>query len=484
MGCTTILVGKNASYDGSTLVARNDDGFFDVKKLVIIKNQKRKYKSVISHLEIELPDNPLKYTATPSVDRKNGIWAAMGINEANVGMTATETITSNPLVLGADPYVVYKKGKKGEKDIIGGIGEEDIVYITLPYIKSAKEGVIRLGSLLEKYGTYEPNGIAFHDENEIWWLETIGGHNWIARRVLDDEYVIMPNQFGIDKFDFDDAYGKQEYNMCSKDLKNLVDDNFLNLNLDGNFNPRLAFGSHSDSDHVYNTPRAWFMGRYFNSNSYKWDGEDADFKPESDNIPWSFKPDRKITIEDIKYILSSHYQGTPYNPYQHQDTGVRGKYRSIGISRTGVMAVCQIRGYMPDKLKSVEWICFGSNTFNSIVPFYTSGDTVPNYLSDVSLKVSTDNLYWSSRLIGALADSTYADSIIHIERYQNKVANMGHRLINEYDKLMLSNNNFNLVNEANLKIVNEAKEYTDECLNKVLHQASLKMKNGYSRGDN
>ena len=56
----------------------------------------------------------------------------------------------------------------------------------------------RLGSLLEKYGTYEMNGIAFQDKDEIWWLETIGGHHWIARRVPDDVYVVMPNQLGMD----------------------------------------------------------------------------------------------------------------------------------------------------------------------------------------------------------------------------------------------------------------------------------------------
>ena len=50
----------------------------------------------------------------------------------------------------------------------------------MPYIASAREGVTFLGNLLEKYGTYEMNGIAFQDENEIWWLETIGGHHWIC----------------------------------------------------------------------------------------------------------------------------------------------------------------------------------------------------------------------------------------------------------------------------------------------------------------
>ena len=36
MPCTTILVGKKASYDGSTMIARNDDGFYDVKKLIVV----------------------------------------------------------------------------------------------------------------------------------------------------------------------------------------------------------------------------------------------------------------------------------------------------------------------------------------------------------------------------------------------------------------------------------------------------------------
>ena len=156
MSCTTILAGKKATNDNSTLISRTDDGHFDVKKMIVVepKDQKKKYKSVISHLEIELPENPLRYTACPSVDPKNGIWAATGINAANVGMTATETVTSNPRVLAADPLVEYRKAeKRGEKDIPGGIGEEDMVVLVLPYIRTAREGVIRLGQLLEKYGT-------------------------------------------------------------------------------------------------------------------------------------------------------------------------------------------------------------------------------------------------------------------------------------------------------------------------------------------
>lgn len=34
MPCTTILVGRNASHDGSTIIARNDDGGFESKRVL------------------------------------------------------------------------------------------------------------------------------------------------------------------------------------------------------------------------------------------------------------------------------------------------------------------------------------------------------------------------------------------------------------------------------------------------------------------
>ena len=160
MPCTTVLAGKLATNDRSTMIARTDDGHFDVKKLIVVEpeQQPKIYRSVESHVEIELPDNPMRYTACPSVDPKHGIWAATGINAANVGMTATETTTSNPRVLAADPMVELREAKDGEEERCGGIGEEDIVVLVLPYIRSAREGVLRLGALLEQYGTYESNG--------------------------------------------------------------------------------------------------------------------------------------------------------------------------------------------------------------------------------------------------------------------------------------------------------------------------------------
>ncbi len=487
MSCTTVLVGRNASNDGSTMIARTDDGHYDVKKLTVVEPEKQPkvYKTVISHLTVELPETPMRYTACPSVDTSKGVWAATGINAAGVGMTATETITSNPRVLAADPLVCYKKAKsKREKDIPGGIGEEDMVVLVLPYIRSAREGVLRLASLLEKYGTYESNGIAFNDEREVWWMETIGGHRWMARRVPDDACVIAPNRFGMDGFDLSDAFGEKKNCLCSADLREFIAENFLDLNQNGRFDPRDIFGSHSDNDRIYNNPRAWFMGRYLTPYSHKWEGENAEFTPESDNIPWCLVPDRKVAAEDVKYMLSGHYQGTPYNPYTGQDTGKRGMYRSIGINRTGVTSICQIRPYAPEGIKGVEWICFGSTTFSAMLPVYPNVSAMPKFLSAVTEDVSTEDFYWSSRLIDALADANYPTCAQPIERYHAAVFTQGRRIIREYDEKIAKTGDISLAAKANSELCEMAREQTKDALNKVLYDASTHMKNGFNRADN
>ena len=482
MGCTTILVGKNASFDGSTMVARTEDapsGVFRAKKFVNVapEEQPRKYKSVISKVEIDLPNNPVRYTAVPNAILDNGIWGQCGANEYNVSMSATETITSNERVLGADPLVDC------------GIGEEDIYTIVMPYIASAREGVTFLGNLLEKYGTYEMNGIAFQDEDEIWWLETIGGHHWMARRVPDDSYVIMPNQLGIDKFDFDDAFGAKKEFMCSADLLDFVKKYHLDLSIDGDFNPRHAFGSRSDADHTYNTPRAWILQRYFNPTSNTYDGINADYRPDSDNLPWARIPEKKITVEDIKYALSHHYQGTEYDSYSRDIHSVKkGTLRPIGINRTNFLGLVQIRPYMPDELKCLQWLAIGSCVFNAIVPFYTNINRTPDYLANTTNQVTTENFYWANRLIAALCDAHFADTASHIERYQLKVQSQSTALINKYDEKFIAekvskDNAKDFLEKANENIADELKVQTDDLLDKALYTASCNMKNKFSRSD-
>ena len=92
MSCTTILVGKKASYDGSTMIARTEDsqsGDFCPKQFKVVnpEDQPRHYKSVLSSFEMDLPANPMRYTSVPNALDNEGIWGEAGINAVNVAMS-------------------------------------------------------------------------------------------------------------------------------------------------------------------------------------------------------------------------------------------------------------------------------------------------------------------------------------------------------------------------------------------------------------
>ncbi len=482
MSCTTILVGKKATYDGSTMMARNEDsgsGQFMPKKFICVRPemQPRHYKSVLTKFETELPGDPLRYTAVPNAAPQKGIWGESGVNACNVAMSETETITSNARVLGADPLVP------------DGVGEEDMLTVVLPYIRSAREGVMRLGAVIEKYGTCEMNGVGFQDRDEVWWLESVGGHHWIAKRVPDDCYAVIPNQQGIDTLDLDDALGEGRENLCSPDLGEFIKKYHLDRRTDptdGLLDVRGAFGSREDADHSYNTPRAWVMLRYLNPRSFLWDGPDAEYGPESDDLPWCMEPERKVTVEDVKYVLSSHFQGTPYDPYgKYGDASLRGRYRPIGINRTNFAALTHIRPDVRQEIAAVEWIAMGSNVFNAFVPFYMQVNDTPAYLRDTTEKVTTDSFYWVNRLIAVMADAHFSACASAVERYQKACEAEGHRLLNEGDAACEGAERITeeMLGERNQRIADRFRALTEDALDKVLFAASMGMKNAFARSD-
>lgn len=460
--CTTILVGKKASIDGSTMIARNEDGEapLNPKNFIVVNpsEQKQDYKAVISGVEIKLPENPLRYTATPDVSPKIGIWGESGINSANVAMSATETITSNSRILGIDPYVE------------GGIGEEDMLTVVLPYIKSAKEGVERLGALLEEFGTYEPNGIAFSDNEEIWWLETIGGHHWAAVRIPDDAYVVAPNRMNITDFDFE-----APDTMCSSDLKELIDENHLNPDYDG-YNLRHIFGSATVKDNQYNNPRAWYIQRFFTP--------EVEQSPFDQNLPFICKANRLISIEDVKWALSSHYEETVYDCYGDGTDAQKRQLRPVGINRNQEVHILQLRNVVAKEIAGIHWLAFGPNTFNTVVPFYTNVTDTPTFYKEVSEEFGLDNMYWLSGLIAVLGDTNYnLYSDVRDDYVQASVAAF-RQIQRQSDQAASSQSDLShylaSVNEEYAKV---AKEMTTKLLGQMVMLGAPQMKLRFNLGD-
>ena len=241
--CTSILVGKKAMADGSTVIGRNEDSKSAWPKHMVIHPRQtfaedQTFVSKDNGFAMPLEKTRFKYSATPEWTDEFGLFEEDGINEYGVCMSATESAYANERVLGFDPLV--------EK----GIGEEAMVTVVLPYVKTAREGVKRLGAIVEKYGTCESNGILFSDKDEVWYLETGSGHHWVAQRIPDDCYAVVANQLAIQEIAFDDP----DNFMFSASIQEFVSKNHLNPD-ETCFNFRNIFGTHTLSDEIYSTPR-------------------------------------------------------------------------------------------------------------------------------------------------------------------------------------------------------------------------------------
>ena len=112
---------------------------------------------------------------------------------------------------------------------------------------------------------------------------------------------------------------------------------------------------------------------------------------------------------------------------------------------------------------------------------------MPEYLANTTETISTDNFYWNSRMIAAMADASYRSSLFHIERYQERVMSSGHELINRYDALLEQETDAQkrlaLKTEANQKIAEMVKKASLDTLDIVLYELTCQMKNAYSRSD-
>ena len=417
LSCTTILVGKKASADGSTIIARDEDYYGPVGPIKFTvrpaKNQFHKiFKSRETGVKIPLPDHAYRYTCEPMTSPRYGNssyeYEEGGINEKNVAMSSTETTYSNERFLGCDPLVKH------------GVNEESMLTLVLPYIDNARQGVQRLGRLISKYGTGESNGISFSDHNEVWYMETAGGHHWVARRIPDDAYAIAPNQISIQDIDFND----HKNFMYSSDLKRFVDHYHLNLN-PRTFNFRNIAGTHTEFDAHYNTPRAWYGQKLFTP--------EVKQSPTSQNIPFIQHANRKLTIQDIGYFLSSHYQQTPYDPFTHPALLKHPVFRPIAIDRNQVTHILQIRNNVSPQYAAIEWLAMGFLSYSPYVPFYANINHTPKNYQTTGTEVTMKSAYWMYKTLPVLIEPHYHHFINEVNQYVKASQAYGIHRINQTD---------------------------------------------------
>ena len=382
--CTTIIIGQEQTADGSMIVARSEDwDAMEAKNYEIFEgtdNGPREFVAKDSPFRCELPEKALGYSAL-SPYNLHGHWGSAGFNTAGVGMSATESIFSSDEILKHDPLVE------------NGVAENSVFNITLPYVHTAREGVERLGMLIEKYGIAEGFGIGFVDSKEIWYLETACGHRWLACRMPKDQYFVTGNQSRFRTYDPND---KENY-LASADLIEFAEKHGLYNPAQGAFDFHEAYARDIKLDTTYNYPRVWGLQQFF-SPEIKNDVTKNTF-------PVFAKAVHKVTLTELRTAFRFHYDNTEHDPYLNSNP--KEPYRPVSIFRTTQTHLLQVRPELPQAIGCVNYVAMGMADLGVFLPLYQGITSYPEAYTKGNGESSADSAYWKFRKIMVLGMTNY-----------------------------------------------------------------------------
>ena len=382
--CTTIIIGQEQTADGSMIVARSEDwDAMEAKNYEIFEgtdNGPREFVAKDSPFRCELPEKALGYSAL-SPYNLHGHWGSAGFNTAGVGMSATESIFSSDEVLKHDPLVE------------NGVAENSVFNITLPYVRTAREGVERLGMLIEKYGIAEGFGIGFVDSKEIWYLEKACGHRWLACRMPKDQYFVTGNQSRFRTYDPND---KENY-LVSADLIEFAEKHGLYNPAQGAFDFHEAYARDIKLDTTYNYPRVWGLQQFF-SPEIKNDVTKNTF-------PVFAKAAHKVTLTELRTAFRFHYDNTEHDPYLNSNP--KEPYRPVSIFRTTQTHLLQVRPELPQAIGCVNYVAMGMADLGVFLPLYQGITSYPEAYTKGNGESSADSAYWKFRKIMVLGMTNY-----------------------------------------------------------------------------
>ncbi|MGB9836153.1 MAG: dipeptidase [Candidatus Saccharicenans sp.] len=351
--CFTVLVGREASADGSVMVAHNEDDYGNI----IVNVRKIAPRNYGPKIKINLGNGAVYETD----GRTNGfLWI-----EATSQEFADSFINEHGVLITSDSC----PSRETKEDFTeGGIGYM-LRRLVAEKAKSAREAVQLIGQLVEQYG-YRSSGRTYSvaDKNEAWMVAVIKGRHWFAQRVPDDQVAVIPNFYTIGQIRLDDP----DNFMGSPDIIDYARKNgWYDETRDGAFIFKKVFNRPSNREPVFdgNTLRMWRgVSRLSGQN---WEIT-ADF-------PFSFKPVKKVTPEMLMSLLRDHYEGTPYDAtagYQ-QGSPNKTKFRTICTSSTINSFVACLNNRKPEPISILVWLAFGKPDTTVYLPIYYGVEALP-----------------------------------------------------------------------------------------------------------
>ena len=401
MACTNFLFTKGATKDGSTMVTYSADSHVLYGELYHWPAQDWPAGSMLDVYEW---DTGKFMGKIPQVAHTYNVVGNM--NEHQLAIAET----------------TFGGRKELESQTGAIIDYGSAIYITLQRAKNAREAIVVMTDLIEKYGwASSGESISIIDPNEVWIIEIIGkgegekGAVWVARMVPDGYVSAHANQARITTFPLE---GKTS--ISSSKMNKIYDPNIttvyskdvISFAKEKGFYPQDGKNKDFSFSDTYAPVdfsgaraceiRVWAFFNAVNPDMAQyWDyatgrNIQRDSKGYATNrMPLWIKPSEKVDVMQVMDFMRDHLEGTeldmskdmgagPYEcPYRWRPMSfkVDGKEyvheRATATQQTGFTFVAQCRNWLPDEIGGILWFGVDDAASSVYFPMYSASTEVP-----------------------------------------------------------------------------------------------------------
>jgi dipeptidase len=428
-GCTSIMVGRSASTDGSVITAHSCDGNYRtwlniVPRAKHYKESKNKIYSGKMHTETswDLRD-VVEKGEIPQVEQTYAF-----LN------TAYPCLNEHQLAIGETTI----RGRRELYNSSGLFVIEELERIMLERCRTAREAIRLAGELVKEYG-YGDWGecLTIADPKEVWHFEIFGtglrekGAIWAAVRIPDDQVGISANIPRIGVLNLDDP----DHYLASENV-------FDYAQKKGWWDPES--GKPFKFWEAYSGRKSFSTREYFIFNTLA-PSLNLDF--EAEELPFSVKPDKKVSVRDVMKFYRETYAGTEFDmtknikvkarrsdemikspiisPWMSYDMiallntlnpGVVERFRTIAIAGCAYSHIIQCRDWLPDPIGGLCWFAFDNPGQSSRIPIFSGvTELPPGFEICAQHRFRTDSACWTFRRANRLSTVKWGEAGKFIE---------------------------------------------------------------------
>ncbi|MEM7202291.1 MAG: C69 family dipeptidase [Planctomycetota bacterium] len=416
--CTSIMVSRGATTDGSVMITYSADAPFLPKLL---------HHQGGSHTT----GTPIDLLAWED-DRVRGQVRQVAETHSVVGL-----INEHQLALGE----TTTGGRRELRNPDGLLDYDGLMWLTLQRAKTAGEAISTIDALCTEYG-YGSSGetIAIADENEAWVMEIIGkgpgvkGAVWVAARVPDGSVSASANMSRIGTFPLDDP---DNWRYAEDVIQFAIDKGYYDPESGEPFRYRDAY--HPDpsaSSKRACATRVWSIFRRVApslqlSPDYHRGVEGAE------PYPLFVPAEAKLSAGDVMALMRDHYEGTPYDMTQGVAAGPFGSpyrfrglrfsvdgadycwERPIATQQAGFVMVAQCRGWLPDPVGGVYWFTPDDPYTSCFTPLYCGMTRLPEpYTTGDHRRFAWDSAWWIANLVSNLTYDRWSRVLPDVQKAQ------------------------------------------------------------------